>query len=75
MKSIKARKKSRIFILEIVIFIVLCFLSFIFAISYIRYQQCLSKNERLRSLYADLVVKLQEIEESVNDTKGANGTK
>ncbi len=75
MKSIKARKKSRTFILKIVISIVLCFLSFIFAISYIRYQQCLIKNERLRSLYADLLVKLQEIEESVNNMKGANGTK
>ncbi|MFN3283844.1 MAG: hypothetical protein ACK40Q_06375, partial [Pseudothermotoga sp.] len=58
MKSIRARKRSRTFILKIVIFIVLCFLSFIFAISYIRYQQCLSKNERLRSLYADLLVEL-----------------
>lgn len=74
-KSIKTRKKFRTLMPRIVILFALCFVSFLFALSYIRYRQCLSENERLRSLYADLMVKIQEIEENAHILKGANGTK
>lgn len=74
-RSIKRNKRAKRRIFRIVILIALCFVCFIFAISYIRYQQCLNQNQKLKSTYADLLTKIKEIEESNNAIKGVENIK
>lgn len=74
-RSIKHNKRVKRRIFRIVILIALCFVCFIFAVSYIKYQQCLNQNRKLKSIYADLLMKIKEIEESNNAIKGVEDIK
>ena len=72
---IKRNEKRSRSIFKVVVLVALCFVCFVFSVSYIRYQQCLSENRRLQSIYADLLVKIKEIEKNNDIIKGVNNTK
>lgn len=74
-KYLKRHRKVNHHTFKILVVIVLCFICFIFTVSYIRYQQCLRKNQQLKLMYESLLVKIKELEQSKNTIEGVNRAK
>jgi len=68
----KNRKKKSRRVFRGVTLIILCCVLFLFTVSYIRYQQCVLKNQQLKSTYENLLVEFKELQEDKNIIEGVN---